>query len=176
MILDDLCRVYARRLRLQNSMPSGFGFHIFRYSWNQPSSTAGIGSVFSLAVFFTVWTLPRHAPCLMFRVWVSKSTSSTRRPRISPARSPRSAAHARITERRFLAPRRLVRLYPLRWPACSSPSQIPSHFFLHPIGYFENCRAILHAMMPTITHSRELVSTSKPVNIHRVHKDGAIPP
>jgi hypothetical protein len=31
------------------------------------------------------------------------------------------------------------------------------------------------AMIPTITHSRELVNTSKPSNIHRVHKDGAIP-
>jgi hypothetical protein len=57
-----------------------------------------------------------------------------------------------------------------------SPSQIPSQFFLHPTGYFENRRAIPHAMMPTIIHSREHVSTSKPLNIHRVHKDGAIPP
>jgi hypothetical protein len=47
---------------------------------------------------------------------------------------------------------------------------------VHPIGHFEKRRVIPHAMMPTITHSRELVSTSKPLNIHRVHKDGAIPP
>jgi len=53
--------------------------------------------------------------------------------------------------------------------------QIPSQFFLHPIGYFENRRAIPHATMPTITHSRELVSTSKPSNIHRVHAEGAPP-
>jgi hypothetical protein len=47
---------------------------------------------------------------------------------------------------------------------------------VHPIGHFEKRRVIPHAMMPTITHSRELVSTSKPLNIHRVQKDGAIPP